>query len=193
MIASARQSIAGVYGIEMDFVIVDGGSQDGTAKWCQSQPDITLIEHGELLGAIKAFNDGAFRADGEYVILANDDIEFIDDSILIAYRFMQNNPECGIGCFYQNRNGRDWHIEHMPAVEGGKQVYRYYGQVCIVPKWLGDHVHWWGNPDQFIAKGLKPPRTYGGANELSCNVYELGYKVLPILPDRPVARFGSSR
>jgi len=188
MIESARQSIAGVYGVAMDFVIVDGGSQDSSIEWCKSQPDVTLIEHGELLGAIKAFNDGAFAATGQYVILANDDIEFVSDSILSAYRFMQDTPDCGIGCFYQNRNNRDWHIEYMPAVENGKQVYRYYGQVCIVPKWLGNHVHWWGDPEQFVARGLRIPRTYGGDNELSCNIYELGYKVLPILPDKPIAK-----
>lgn len=145
MVQSARASIASVLGLSLSFTLVDGGSQDGTIEWCKSQPDITLIEHGKLLGAIKAFNDGAFAAQADYIIMANDDIEFVEDSILLAFAYMQSNPDCGIGCFYQNRNGQDWHVEQMPCVEDGKQVHRPYGQVCIVPKWLGDKVGWWGD------------------------------------------------
>jgi len=176
MVNSARHSFTNLYGLTHQLVIVDGGSQDGTLEWCQSQPDIYLIEHGKLLGAVKAFNDGASAAIGEYVVLGNDDIEFLPDSILVAFIYMQSNADCGIGCFFQNRNGRDWHVEEMPAIEGDMQVSRPYGQVCIVPKWLGDHVGWWGD---YL-------HTYGGDNELSSRVYELGFKVSPV-PDAKIA------
>lgn len=171
MVESVRQSTTGILGIGLGFVLVDGGSQDGTIEWCKTQPDITLIEQGKLLGAIKAFNEGAFTAQAEYIILANDDIEFVEDSVLLAYTYMQSNPNCGIGCFYQNRNNQDWHIENMPVVIEGKQSFLPYGQVCIVPKWLGDKVGWWGDWGG---------HTYGGDNELSAQVYELGFKVSPI-------------
>lgn len=170
MVDSARASIVGVYGVTLDFSLVDGGSTDGTIEWCKSQPDIQLIEHGQLLGAVKAFNDGAFAARGTYVVLGNDDVEFVGDSILKAWLYMQYNPNCGIGCFYQDRNKRDWHVETMPVVRDGRQSFGPYGQVCIVPKWLGDFVGWWGT---YL-------RTYGGDNELSAKVYELGYKVSPV-------------
>lgn len=168
MINSARKSMC--KGLSYEFVIVDGGSRDGTIEWCKDQSDVKLIEHGKLLGAVKAFNDGARAAIGDYVILANDDIEFIDESILVAVAFMQDNPQVGVGCFYQDRYGKEMHVEEMPAVKNGKQISTVYGQVCIVRKWLGDYVGWWGN---YL-------RTYGGDNELSCNVLELGYKVEPI-------------
>jgi glycosyltransferase involved in cell wall biosynthesis len=108
MVLSIRQSLAGVYGLTYEIVLVDGGSNDTTQDWCRSQPDIRLIEHGELKGAVKAFNDGAYAAQGKYVIMANDDIEFVDNSILTAYVYMETHPNCGGGCFYQDRNGRDW-------------------------------------------------------------------------------------
>lgn len=170
MVASVRKSFEAAYGLSYEIVLVDGGSTDDTIDWCKSQPDIRLIEHGRLLGAVRAFNDGAFAANGQYVILANDDIEFVGESILTAYLYMQTHSDCGIGCFYQDRNGRDWHVEEMPCVEDGKQVHRPYGQVCIVPKWLGDHVGWWGD---YL-------HTYGGDNEISSQVYQLGFKVSPI-------------
>lgn len=170
MVASGRQSLGGLFGLSHQFVLVDGGSTDGTIEWCQSQPDIHLIQHGKLLGAVKAFNDGAFAATGAYIILANDDITFVADSISRAYVYMQQHPDCGVGCFYQDRNGRDWHVEEMPCVEDNRQVHRPYGQVCIVPKWLGDYVGWWGT---YL-------HTYGGDNELSARVYDLGFKVSPV-------------
>lgn len=169
MVNSVRRSVGDFQHYEI--VLVDGGSADGTIEWCKSQADIRLIEQGELLGAVKAFNAGAEAAAGRYVILANDDVFFIDESILNAVAFMDSNPTVGVGCFYQNRNGKEWHVEQMPAIgPDGKQCSAPYGQVCIVPKVLGATVGWWGD---YL-------HTYGGDNELSCQIYEAGYHVMPI-------------
>lgn len=208
MVISVRQSLAAIYGLEYEIVLVDGGSNDTTQEWCKLQPDIKLIEHGELKGAVAAFNDGAFAASGRYVIMANDDIEFVGDSIWIAYCYMETHPTCGGGCFWQDRNERDWHVEGMPAVEvvgknRGKQIHVSYAQVGIFPKWLGDTVSWWCDERQFAPRpagyltendireindkqlGL---HTYGGDNELSARIWDLGYTVDPITPTEPRAK-----
>ncbi len=176
MTDSARQSFTN--GLNCEFVLVDGGSNDGTQEWCRQQKDISLIEHGRLLGAVRAFNDGSAFAKGKYVILANDDIEFIGQSILTAFLYMQLHSDCGIGCFYQDRERQHlpdtdpnkWHVQNMPVAYKGRQNWMPYGQVCIVPKWLGDKVGWWGD---YL-------HTYGGDNELSSQIYETGFKVSPI-------------
>jgi hypothetical protein len=168
MVYSVRASIG--VGLPYEIVLVDGGSKDGTIDWCKRQSDIRLIEQGKLVGAVKAFQAGFEEARGQYVIIANDDIAFVGDTLRNAFVFMEDNPDVGIGCFYQDRGGKEWHVEHMPIVVDGKQSHGPYGQVCIVPRWLGDYVGWWG--DLY--------HTYAGDNELSCRVYELGYKIQPV-------------
>lgn len=170
MVESVRRAVGPYHGPSYEIVLVDGNSQDGTQDWIEAQPDTRLIRHASLLGAVRAFNDGAFAAVGQYVILANDDIEFLGDGILKAWLFMQVHSDCGVGCFYQDRDGRDWYVDKMPVVRNLKQTHEWYGQVCIVPKWLGDSVGWWGD---YL-------KIYAGDNELSSRVYELGYKVSPV-------------
>ncbi len=193
MVNSARQSIGNYYGPTFEFILADGGSTDGTQEWCNKQDDIILIQHEKLLGAVKAFNDGAYAASGEYVILANDDIQFLNDTIFLGWLYMQNHSDCGIGCFRQDRERQHlssndpnkYQVEVMPVIINGKQASAPYGQVCIVPRWLGDEVGWWCNEDEYkipklARKNVKPLHTYGGDNELSSQVYEMGYKVSPV-------------
>jgi glycosyltransferase involved in cell wall biosynthesis len=167
MVESVRKSVG--VGIPYEIVLVDGGSTDGTLEWIETQTDTVLIPQGKLLGACKAFNAGFAIAKGKYVIIANDDIEFRYESIINSIAFMDDNLDVGVGCFHQNRHSVEYTCDKMPAVHNGVQGGEYYGQVCIVPKWLGDQVGWWGDY-----------HTYGGDNELSCNILELGYKVTPM-------------
>lgn len=168
MMASARASIP--LGMTYEFVITDGGSTDGTLDWLRRQPDVVLIEHGALLGLFKAFNDAAFAARGRYVVLANDDITFVGHALGNAVAYMEDHPECGMGAFTQSTpERRDWHVNYAPAQTPlGEQTSVVYGQVAIVPKWLGDHFGWWALPGA---------TTYGGDTWLSCKLWEAGYPV----------------
>ena len=170
MVQSVRHALGGGVGVPYEIVLVDGGSTDGTIEWCKSQPDVVLVEQGELVGAVKAFNAGFEKARGRYVIAANDDIIFIDEGILNALSYMHAHPDVGVGCFWQDRGGQNWHLEYMPAILDGRQVQHIYGQVCIVPRFLGILAGWWGDYTY----------TYGGDNHLSSAILELGYKIVGI-------------
>jgi hypothetical protein len=78
-------------------------------------------------------------------------------------------------------------------------VHVHYAQVGIFPKWLGDQVGWWCN-DLEYGQTLKNKNygsqiglhTYGGDNELSAQIWDLGYTVDPIYPDEPRAKISDS-
>jgi len=166
MIASARKSVGR---LRYRFILVDGGSTDGTIDWCKEQDDILLIEQGELLGAIKAYNAGCEAATGEYVVILNDDITVNGNSIVQGYNFMESHPECGQGAFghvYQRRGDK------AKSEVRWQGAYGYlYGQCSIIRRELGELVGWWGT-------GY---RTYAGDTQLSLRLWECGWSVLRVV------------
>lgn len=150
-------------GIDYEFCICDGGSTDGTLEYLKSMSDVRLVEHGELKGAVKAFNDAAELATGDYLLLGNDDVEVLPYSIMRGLAHLINDPQVGAACFYQDRDGQGAHVAKMRDL--------YYIQVGIVPTWLWRYCGGWGD------FGLT---TYGGDNYLSAKIYEAGYKIEPV-------------
>jgi hypothetical protein len=173
MVASFRATVP--RGTTYECVIVDGGSTDGTLSWCQEQPDIRLIEHGELRGAIAAFCDGARAAQGKYVLLSNDDVVFRPGSVLPALVHLEENLACGAVAFADDRpvQGKQGHSAmFMAATQKGAFRTVPYVQVGLVRKWLGDVVGWWGAEDtQF------PASTYAGDNYMSAKIWAAGYSI----------------
>jgi glycosyltransferase involved in cell wall biosynthesis len=162
-------------GIDYEFVIVDGGSTDGTLDWLRNQPDVILIEHGELRGAIPAFCDGARAASGHYVIMANDDIVFHNNSILAAIAHLEDTPSCGAVAFADDRyqHGNHRVMGHPTRNADGEKTITAYAQVGMFRRWLGELAGWWGDHDDYMSQA----RTYGGDNFLSSRIWEMGYTI----------------
>lgn len=175
MVTSARAAASPALTVE--FVIVDGGSTDGTQDWCAAQPDVRLIEHGALFGGLKAFGDGARAAAGDFVVLANDDITFLPGSITRAWVHLQRTPACGAVAFADNRPapgyGADYHVQTISVQFGAETRSVPYAQVGMFRRWLGDLAGWWGDEHPLMKQG----HTYGGDNFLSARLWEMGYSV----------------
>jgi glycosyltransferase involved in cell wall biosynthesis len=172
LIRSVRDSIPAP--IRYEYIVVDNGSKDGTAKWVTSQPDLTLIQLGEPKGAIYAFTEGAYKAKADYVLLATDDITFPMGAILKAYSHLTSKAGAGAVTLAHNKNRNeyqpDWHPVRTEK-DGIKRMYPY-PQIALVRKWLGDDCGWWGARD-----GMKRAFTYGGDNYLGAQIVERGYSV----------------
>lgn len=164
MVQSVRSSVGSC---SYEIILVDGGSTDGTIAWCKEQEDVVLLEQGELLGAIKAFNAGAYAAQGDYVALLNDDIIVKGNSLENGVIYLHNNPHIGQIAMENDVVGTsDKHRRPLGYVNG-----YLYGQCSITPRWLGDLAGWWGD------EGM---RTYGGDARLSLRLWELGYPTVAI-------------
>lgn len=175
MIQSARDQLP--KGINYEFVMVDGGSTDGTLEWLRVQSDVRLVEHGELRGAIPAFTEGAFLASGKYVCLANDDVAFRPGSLLRAIVHLESVPRCGAVAFADNRpvqsGVKRGHAVMQIWAQGARGGYGVnYAQVGLFRKWLGDHIGWW-----YGHGAMEGARVYGGDSYLSARIWELGYTV----------------
>jgi hypothetical protein len=176
-VQSVRNQLPATFPYE--FVICDGGSTDGALPWLREQTDVVLIEDGELKGAISAFTRAAKRAQGDYVILANDDVVMGEDSILTAYVYLQENMRCGAVAFKDNRpipgyvDDTTYKTLKMPAVKDGRAAMVIYAQVGMFRRWLGEHIGWW----QGVNNEMTAARIYAGDNFLSAKIWEYGYTV----------------
>jgi glycosyltransferase involved in cell wall biosynthesis len=177
MAQSVRDQIPS--GIDYELVIVDGGSTDGTLEWCRAAQDIVLIEQGELLGAIRAFDAGCEAARGEYVCLLNDDVLVHDGTLVRALAYLDSHPDCGAVAFGDNRQdgtktGETAQVGNLRGIApDGSIIPIAYAQCGMFRKWLGDLAGWWGSHDESWGKS----DTYGGDNRLSARIWELGYTV----------------
>lgn len=78
----------------VEVIIVDNGSHDGTQDYIRSLPNITLIENGNNLGYAKAVNIGIRSAQHDSdIILLNNDVELIEVDWLARLTEVANNDE----------------------------------------------------------------------------------------------------
>lgn len=152
--------------LSYEFVIVDGGSTDGTAEYLAMQPDVKLIQHGALLGANKAFRDGLLAASGDYVCQLSDDVEIVDECLLVSVEMLCADETIGQVAFY---------FSHLPAVPAlalaivGKQkvLFCAFG---VTPRRIGKMVDWW-SPEYY--------QQYGDP-DFSCKIRQAGYRIVPL-------------
>lgn len=175
MIESVRKHIH--YGVSFEFVIADAGSTDGTLDYLRAQRDVTLIEDGRLTGAVSAFTRAAYEAKFDYILMCNDDVEFIDYSILAAIAYLDEHPSCGAVAFSDDRPALSkpsgYAVQTMTVLNvEGQPISIPYAQVGLYRRWLGDLCGWWGADDPNF-----PAYTYGGDNYLTARIVEYGYSV----------------
>lgn len=81
----------------VDVVVVDNNSQDGTAEQIRAQyPAVHLIANNENLGFSKAVNQGLKVLNARYLVLLNPDALVLNQALDHLVEFMDENPAVGI-------------------------------------------------------------------------------------------------
>jgi GT2 family glycosyltransferase len=84
-------------GVDLDVVIVDNASDDGTVDAVRlGFPNVRLILNSENLGYSKAVNQGLRTLDAKFYVLLNPDATLLDRALPRLIQFMEENLQAGI-------------------------------------------------------------------------------------------------
>lgn len=84
-------------GIDIEIVVVDNCSEDGSAGLVKSLfPDVRLIENRENIGFGKAHNQSFRLSTGRYFLILNPDTVIFPEAIKVMVDFMDDHPEAGV-------------------------------------------------------------------------------------------------
>jgi GT2 family glycosyltransferase len=103
-------------------IIVDTGSTDNTLEIVRSLwPGAKVIATGEDLGCCRALNIGFKETTGDFVILSNPDVVFLDDSISQMTEFLRKNQKVGVAGPQQMFPDRSWQRSYgdLPGIWSG--------------------------------------------------------------------------
>ncbi|HET7486299.1 MAG TPA: glycosyltransferase family 2 protein [Acidimicrobiales bacterium] len=93
------ESALGQPGVEVDVVVVDDASPDGSGEVAEElaagDPRITVIRHRRNAGHIATYNDGLEAADGDYVVLLSADDLLAPGALGRAAALLEAEPSVG--------------------------------------------------------------------------------------------------
>lgn len=83
-------SIADQKGINIEHIVIDGGSTDGTVEWLQKQKNIRWISEKDN-GMYDAINKGLGLARGKILAYLNCDEQYLSGTLLLVKDFFEKN------------------------------------------------------------------------------------------------------
>jgi nucleoside-diphosphate-sugar epimerase/GT2 family glycosyltransferase len=81
---------------EMEIIVVDNASSDGSAQALAARDDIIFIRNRQNLGYAAANNQGLAAARGDYLMLLNPDVEVAPGVFDKLIDFLDENPDAGV-------------------------------------------------------------------------------------------------
>ena len=83
-------------GLQLETIVVDNASGDGTAEWARQQPNVRVVEPGRNLGYGRANNLGLEMARGRHLLILNPDTVPLPGSLVELISFQDTCPKAGI-------------------------------------------------------------------------------------------------
>ena len=93
-IESVRHSVRN---ISLEIIVVENGSQDGSAEWLQAQAGIKTILNRQNRGVAPARNQGLVESQGRYLMIMDVDTRVEPGALDILVQCMDANPAVGLG------------------------------------------------------------------------------------------------
>ncbi len=94
-------------GVEVDVVVVDDASPDGSGEIAQrladADPRVRVIRHRTNAGHVRTFNDGLHAVDGDYVVLLSADDRLSPGSLGRSAALLEAHPSVGFVYGYAPR------------------------------------------------------------------------------------------
>jgi hypothetical protein len=99
-LAPCLDSVLNADGLDVDAIIVDDASPDGSAATAREiaarDPRVRVIEHRTNQGHIATYNEGLAAAEGEYVMLLSADDLVASGALTRSASLLQAHPEVGL-------------------------------------------------------------------------------------------------
>jgi GT2 family glycosyltransferase len=108
---------------DVEVVVVDDGSTDGTQGFLKSAAGVRMVCHAESAGFAASCNDGAAVGSGEYIVFLNNDTLGEDGWLDTLVAYADANPQAaivGARLVYQNDT-----IQHAGIVFGADLIPRH--------------------------------------------------------------------
>lgn len=96
-----RSIAAGRGDLDLEVVVVDSGSSDGTPQMVEEASGelafpVRLIARPDNVGFPKGNNIGIRQARGRYILLLNPDTEIVDDALRVMISYLEENEDVGV-------------------------------------------------------------------------------------------------
>jgi glycosyltransferase involved in cell wall biosynthesis len=88
-------SVADQRGVEVEHLVQDGGSDDGTVQWLKSRPEVKAVTEPDA-GMYDAINRGLRRARGDILAHLNADEQYLPGALKEVAEFFAAHPETDI-------------------------------------------------------------------------------------------------
>ncbi len=113
------ESVLSQQGVELEYIIIDGGSTDGSVEIIREYaPRLAYWVSEKDKGQTEAINKGFARASGDVLAWLNSDDILLPGAAAEALDYLQAHPEVGMvygDCTYIDENGRT--IGRFPAAQ----------------------------------------------------------------------------